>query len=338
MAQGRSRPANPPIGVEGFREGSRWIHHKPGGDELAEWFAKNVTIHEGLKHSDYITGIVLIPQKERSKVTGENGQILDIERLTFTPYPTTGARIAYLRDWSAVEAEKREVRLRWEIAADESLARQGHLPGGFFPYNPKWIGDNGKENTKPFVGCSMGLRVYEMDVRSGHEGRLIHKAPCGSKVVPTVGRYGADENALMKAQTGAIGRTLAFAGMLVIPGTGVATAEDVQEAIAGGVSLSGDTGAPAAALPASEPSAQEPEEAKPTDQRAAAAEAIGALQEFPDHLKEIHAWAEERKIDLSQITDEQLRGAVRKLETTLAKARKEKADQPAEAAQPELQA
>ena len=210
----------PGIAVEGFREGSRWIHEKPGGEELADWFAKNVTIHDGLEHKNYITGIVLIPQKEKSKVTTDNGQIIDVDRLTFTPYPTTGARIAYLRDWIAAEAAARDTKLRWEIAPDESLARSGHLPGGFFPYNPKWVNDAGKEVTKPFVGCSMGLRVYELDVRSGHEGRLLLKAPCGSKVVPTVGRYGADENALMKAQTGAIGRTLAFAGMLVIPGTG----------------------------------------------------------------------------------------------------------------------
>jgi pyruvate/2-oxoglutarate dehydrogenase complex dihydrolipoamide acyltransferase (E2) component len=141
--------------------------------------------------------------------------------------------------------------------------------------------------------------------------------------VPTVGRYGADENALMKAQTGAIGRTLAFAGMLVIPGTGVATAEDVQEAIAGGVSLSGDSGAPQAALPVSAPSeaAEAPETAAASEPRERVAELVGALQEFPDALKEVHAWAEERKIDLADIKDPQLRGAVRKLETVLEKAR-----------------
>lgn len=321
----RVDPAN---AIDGFREGSRWIHQKPSGEELAAWFKENVTLHDGLEHKDYITGIVLIPQKERAKETAQNGQIVDVERLTFTPYPTTGARVAYLRDWIAAESAKSEHPLLWEIVPDESLKRTDMLPGGFFAYVPRWTSDAGKEMSKSFVGCSMQLRVYERDIRSGGKGREILIAPSGSKVVPAIGRYGADENALMKAQTGAIGRTLAFAGMLVIPGTGVATAEDVQEAIAGGVPMSGVSDeAPQATLPAAEPVAAKDAErppdtaAEPTDLRARAAELIGALQAHPEKLAEVHAWAEERSFDLAEMKPQQaLRGAVRKLERSLQEA------------------
>ena len=88
--------------------------------------------------------------------------------------------------------------------------------------------------------------------------------------------------------------------------------------------LAGESGAAQASLPVEEPAvaAEAPENGSP-DPRARAAELIGALQEFPEALQDVHTWAEGRKIDLSNITDTQLRGAVRKLETTLEKAKAE---------------
>ena len=223
--------ANAQQAQEGYREGSRWINERPTGEELAAWFTENVTLHEGLEHSKYVSGIVVIEQKERVRVAidradGQGKAISEHERLTYTPYPTASARLVYWRDYLELNAEK---GWRGDIIPDPTVIRPhgSTLPAGFFRYTVKE--DSGKDIA--FVGCSMQAVITGPDIRAGVAGREILVAPAGSKVVKTVGRYGADENALMKAQTGAMGRALGFAGMLVLPGTGIATAEDVREAI-----------------------------------------------------------------------------------------------------------
>jgi hypothetical protein len=63
-----------------------------------------------------------------------------------------------------------------------------------------------------------------------------------------------------------------------------------------------------------EPPAAAPD---PKDLRQQAAELIGSLQEYPAKLEEVREWAKGRDIDLSDIPEDALRGAVRLLERKL---------------------
>jgi len=131
-----------------------------------------------------------------------------------------------------------------------------------------------------------------------------------------------------------------MAGMLVIPGTGIATAEDMQE-----VREPTDRGAgsEAAELPADAP----PPDVEPTSQATAESsedslrkEAKAAIDEmaegFPETLALFKAWAEERGYArLSEVTNPALRGLVRKAENMLADAKSATAAQSSAAAEPE---
>lgn len=337
--RGAPAPQAPVAAVQGHQEGSRWINLPPSGDEFAKWFSENVKLHDGLEHEDYVQGITLIPQKEnirevrmvgtQPKVLGTKGDLG--ERAVYVPYAKVETRIAYF--WDYVR------QLEGAIGVIEpAKVRRGDelLPDGFFPYSV--VQADGKQAI--FLGCSMQVRIFERDMRSGDRGRTIMEPPPGTKIVPTLGRYGADPNVMMKAETGAVGRALGMAGMLVIPGSGVATAEDMQEA------LSGDgTGAvaPQADLPGdgsggAETAAEAPQR---SDLAGRAAELLGQLQEFPDQLEEIQEWAKDRKLNLNDVEELQLRGVVRKLERAVSAGKEaaqdtaaETPDEPAEPEEP----
>lgn len=301
--------------VEGYREGSRWVHVKPSGEELAEWFTENVQLHDGLRHKDYVQGIVLIPQKEKFQETGANGEIADKWRLVFTPHPTTSARIRYFEDWAAVNGYLKV------LEPDRSVARMEALPPGYFRYSVSAHDQGGREKVTNYIGYSATAAAYERDFRAGGRGREVLTPHSGAKVVPVLRYAGSrgmlpDENALMKAQTGGKGRALGFAGMLVIPGTGVATAEDVQEALGQPAAGSGE---PTASLPADEPSAAPQESTVDTgDPRTQVAVLIGALQKHPKQLEEAKLIAKDRDMNFDELSDKQVRGAVRLLEKKLA--------------------
>jgi hypothetical protein len=129
----------------------------------------------------------------------------------------------------------------------------------------------------------------------------------GTKMVSCLTKWGVDEHALMKAETGAVGRALGMAGMLVLPGSGVATAEDMQEMIAaeGRASVGVDAQLPTTA---------------PDDRiRAQIAELSTQLQsDFPGRFEELEIWAREKQIDLADIKAHQLRGVLRALERKIA--------------------
>lgn len=298
--------------LEGFREGSRWINQRPTGEQLAEWFKTNVTIHEGLKHESYVSGIVVIEQKEKirqiiPKADGTGSVIAENERLTYTPYPTASARLVYWRDYLALEGHE---EWRGMIEPDPSVGGSA-LPAGFFRYSVEEDKD-GRKKTTSFVGCSMRARILGPDIRAGVAGREIMVAPAGSKVVSVVAPWGkADENALMKAQTGAVGRALAMAGMLVLPGTGIATAEDVRETLAAEEPPAAAAGAAEASLPGG---SGESEVAAPGDPKAEALELISTLQaEYPAEHEKWVAWAKETQTDVQELTGTKLRGVVRRL-------------------------
>lgn len=297
--------------AEGYREGSRWINQRPSGEELADWFAKNVTLHEGLEHGKYVSGIVVIEQKEKRrevipKSDGSGGVIVERETLTYTPYPTASARLVYWRDYLALEGHE-----EWEgrIEPDPTVERST-LPAGFFRYSVALPDDAGRDKPPTaFVGCSMRARILGPDIRAGLAGKDITVAPAGSKVVPVINHWGkADENALMKAQTGAVGRALALAGMLVLPGTGIATAEDMRETLVAEEPPAA-AGAPDAALPGEGAESQ-----VAGDPKAEALELITTLQaDYPAEHEKWVAWAQETKTDVNELSGQKLRAVVRRL-------------------------
>jgi hypothetical protein len=235
-----------PVDGETGQVGNVWIGERPSGEDFASWFTENVKIHEGLDHADYIGGVVLIEQTGKIKKTVQNDDqsgflIKEFARLEYTPYAKVDVRMKYLWDLC-------EVKRNWlgvvEPAGVPRIDAQGlanmNLPEGFFRYQAQ---DSAGKWT-PFVACSMRVAIYDrnacriveyVDPVTGEPKQKIMGVPIrvaapATKVVPVIAWEKVDPFAMMKAETGAAGRALGMAGMLVIPGSGIATAEDVQEA------------------------------------------------------------------------------------------------------------
>jgi hypothetical protein len=308
--QQRQQQQQTPALAAPTREGSRWIGNPPASDEVAKWFKENVRLHDGLTHDHYIGGLVLIPGQEKVKRVNENGAIFEVQRLTHVPYVKVETRVAYWWDWIAAafdgDAVGELVPVRARKAADG-------LPPGFFAYNP--TDKAGK--VVPHIGCSMQARVIERSVRTGVQGKVLFEAPPANKIIAVLNRYGdPDPFATMKAETGAIGRCLGMAGMLVIPGSGVATAEDMQEIA---TAQGGAQGEVEAALPTDD--GDQGEVADAGDIRAKIAEHMVRLEsEAPAKYQEFVAWAGERRVPLDDLKDHHLRGVLRQLERRLAEA------------------
>jgi hypothetical protein len=308
----------------GYQEGSRWVNKRPSGDEVAAWFKANAPMHEGMDPERYVTGVVLIPAKERVRKAVQNQQgnvvLLEEEQLVHVPYIKVETRVAYFwdlmlkNDWHGVIEPADVPRVDGEGLYNK------FLPKGFF----RMPVQNNAGAYVHHLCCSMQVRVYDRSERGG-KGAVRMEPPAGTKMVPVLDRYGADEFSLMKAETGAIGRALALAGMLVLPGSGVASADDMQEL--GNTPRGG--AAVAAQLPSDVPPAAGPAapgagadaaaaEASSTDVRSRIAELSARLQsERPLGFEEVVAWAGEKKIDLEDLKDHQLRGVMRKMEQRL---------------------
>lgn len=321
------------------REGNRWVNTIPTAEELADWFEKNVEVDDDLEHSNYVGGVVLIPATEKSKrVTGWEGnapQIEEFEDLVFTPYIRVETRLKYLHDL----CEKK----KWIAFIDPAVIEKqdAFMPPGFF----KRAVATGENREARYVGCSKKVVIYEaqdfkeekvlLDKRTGEEGTIrvgtiVRSAPEGTKTVPTVRVWGrgqsatvsADDNAVMKAETGAIGRALGMAGMLVIPGSGIATAEDVQESRSNEAQQPDGPSSEGATLPEESPAAaivSEPASGKDPDEqmREEITTMLAALEsEFPEDAKSFKAWAQEKGYGrLSETVSPQLRGMHRRIIT-----------------------
>lgn len=323
------------------REGNRWINETPSAEDLATWFSSNVKVADGMAHEDYVGGVVLIPATEKAKtVTGWDGVtplIEDVEALVFTPYIRVETRLKYFHDL----CEKEDWQGFIEPAKFER--QDARLPSGFFRH----VVATGEGRESRYLACSMQVVIYEkgsieekvviLDKRTGEQGvvrtgKIVRVAPAGTKAVPML-RYGrnssvyADDNAVMKAETGAIGRALGMAGMLVIPGSGIATAEDVQEARA--AEAAGPTPAepelPDDELPSTAP--RDGAAVAADDDAALRSQATEILAELakvsPEAHVEFKRWAAERgHTRLSEVTSPALRGLVKKAENMLEDARK----------------
>lgn len=323
-----------PQGNRRGQEGSRWYNERPSGEAVAKWFEENVPLHDGLDAKHYVTGITLIPAKERgNEVIGyrDGGAPIIEERqnLVFTPYPRVDIRIKYFHDLMAMKAEE------WYGVIEPVPVPQKRgqsLPPGFFTQSVPV-----KDGVMNFVVCTMKVTVW---LREGFKEEYHHQtqtvrrtgvrlidAPPATKQIAVTNRYGdADTFALMKAETGAIGRALGMAGMLVVPGAGVATAEDMGEV----------DSPPPAPVPEAPEGQEGPQGTGPTDDelRAEATRLIALLEEHaPGKLEEFKAWAKERGLGkLSETVSPALKGVVRQLERKLTEAEMGEAEDEAAAA------
>jgi hypothetical protein len=273
--------------------------------------------------------------------------------MMYVPYAKVETRVKYFHDLMAVHADE------W-IGVIEPVEVEGGkskgLPPGYFTIAVEQT-KNGL-GTARFVCCSQRVRIYKrgtikrermtINKRTGEEtfvtsGEIVLDAPPGTKMVAMLNRYGeADQFALMKAETGAVGRALGLAGMLVVPGTGVATAEDMQEALA----LEGRPPAPEDGGEAAvDPGTAEANTAAQVQQmRAEAAETVTKLKTgYPEAFARFQEWAAGRGIGkLSEVDPTALRGLLTKVKRELSEAQireiENAEDEAAEAAVPEAEA
>jgi hypothetical protein len=283
---------------DAIREGSRWIHGRPSSKDFVEWF-KTVKLHEGMKHEDYVGGITLIPGSEKVGGRGSS-QYRDV----FTPYAKVETRVAYFWDLCASRG--------W-IGEIEPIIPKGAMQEfkGVAVPEPFYLMPYQREDGNVGVRLAATMQVHIFDPTVNGKGfhgrgREVMVPNAGTKV----GKFAGDEHATARVETGAVGRALGFAGMLVIPGSGVATAEDMQEVV--GITPSGED----AALPGENGTAE------PTSLR----EQVAALRQeiesdFPGLGDELETWAQGRKINLNEIQDTQLRAVHKQMEKVLETAR-----------------
>jgi hypothetical protein len=220
------------------------------------------------------------------------------------------------------------------------------LPPGFFVMSVPV-----QNEIAHYLCASYKVEIFEK-VEQG-EDRVVRSGR-GTKMVPLVtsrtwdGRttIKPDDNSIMKAETGAIGRAIALAGIFNIPGSGVATAEDMFEALnapGAGVQPEADasqqTGGPAA--PTAEPApAKTREEEQADEHKEMVARARALVEEgsnYPGVLDEFREWGQKRNPpvrNLGNLRGAALRGAIKKLEK-LVEAGKARAAESGDAPPPE---
>jgi hypothetical protein len=366
----------PPQMAAPTQQGSRWLHAMPSEQMVKEWFDTQ-HLHMGMHHEPYYGGIVIIPAVEKFKFTviGANGRtfINEAERQVYTPYVKVDTRVAYF--WQLVEV----MNLAHENGENMSAGTDGwvedkfvgviepvpqrviknpaspyyneHLPEGFFI----WAAKGSNNNQSNYICAQWSVAIYE---RQSYAAKIA-----GQRALPILKGIGTkqtlqakaypDDNALMKAETGAIGRALGVAGILVV-GTGIATAEDMQEALANaaapivnreGAELPGIVGPSvdeqSAGTRIEGPSVQpqgvgaptiDTEQAPSTPQaeddenRIKAQDLAAKLKAFPEAWeKYIHWYQVERKFPtLTELSGTALKGALVKLERALDEAQNPK--------------
>lgn len=308
------------------REGSRWRWLRPSSEEVNEWFGLQ-RLDEGMEHAHYVSGITIIGAKEKvTKPFGDQGATREANEPIYVPYVQINTRLAYFHAFAELRGlipviEPVPVP---RIAARDSAYYNEHMEEGMW-----WhvIATQGGGQTR-YLCATWRVALYKPD----HYERVIagHKMPPVREGRGTKQAKGfVDDNAVMKAQTGAIGRALGVAGILVV-GTGIATAEDMQEA-QGTLSTPttapgppGGDGAPPASVEA--PETVDPQEAL-KKLRGQVTELQDVMKaETPDAWTEFAAWWTERSrasgwAELKEVPLEALRGVVVRMERGLDAAR-----------------
>lgn len=302
---------------DAVREGSRWRFARPSGEEVAEWF-KTQPLDAELAHEDFIAGVVLIPATEKVKrqVRARNGAwgTTDSYELTYTPYVRVDTRVRYFHALAqALDLIAVIEPVPVPQVGGGPLANV-HMPEGYW-----WYVTGGGNDASRYLCCTMRAALYKPE--DYFEAAEATNAGSAKKLQPV--RFGVstkqvkpvDDNALAKAETGAIGRALGVAGILVI-GTGIATAEDMAEA-------TGQEGI--AAVPAlPEASTEAPESEEALNARCLALQAT--LQaDNPEGWAKFAAWWQERRTregwgTLTDAPVEVRRGVATRMEELLAEA------------------
>lgn len=307
------------VPTEPVREGSRWRYKKPTGEEVGEWFGTQ-PLDDGMAHEDFVSGVVIIPASEKVKVQVErNGRAAteDVYEMTYTPYVRVDTRIAYFRK---LAASRSQIAVIEPVAVPRMQAGEAYnvnLPDGYWWHIVKTGEAQGA--FVRYLCCTMRVALYREEdyfadpevahasgVRSYREIKPTREGRATKQVVAR----GDDVNALAKAETGAVGRALGMAGVLVI-GTGLATAEDMAE-------LRGGDAASAPTLPESVQGAETVEQVN---------ERLVHLQgemasNAPEKWAEFSAWWTERQrsegwASLNDAPLEVRRGMVRRMESML---------------------
>jgi hypothetical protein len=317
----------PPIPAESVQEGARWRHRRPSGEAVAAWFATQ-PLDEGMDHEDYVGGVVLIPGGEKVKYPTDKGSVERYE-IVFVPYMQIGTRVAYFRRL----AEHRGL-IPWIGPAEvpRSSNPASHYFNANMPAGLWWhvvVGGGG--DIVRYLCASYVVRMYrEQDYGRLIAGQLPMPVLEGSGTKQVSG--GVDPNGLMKAQTGAIGRALGVAGILVV-GTGIATAEDMAEYSGDASSAPGPDAAqlPPTAVPAGRaPAPVDPAQALEALQAQAMALQVRMTEENPAAWHAFTAWWVERRDaegwrTLRDVPAEALRGVVARMERALATTPQEEA-------------
>lgn len=202
---------------------------KPNATELAEWFS-SVKLHDKMDHAKYVGGIVCIENKQTQ---------------SWNPFPLASVRVAYMWDWVEVNGYVCHITTSKPNMIDLPFAKDLEAPAMFVEaridvYKPaenlEQKGTLMRSTTgRKSVSCGLSIALWENRRKTGKY-----------KKVP-------DFDALMKAETGAVARAAAMMGMLTLPGSGIASAEDIHEFMSqveadesnGGASAAAGDGKPA---------------------------------------------------------------------------------------------
>jgi hypothetical protein len=363
-------PDRPHVEPRRGREGARWINVRPTPEEFAEWAKTSIKIDPALDLADYIGGLVLIPavDNKAKTVTGFNattGEPTIVERpeLAFIPYAKVETRINYFWNYlaaheelvgvveskspprmpidfgevvEAVETADGTVTTKTAPARPSAMTALIHqLPEGFHVLSVPL-----KDGYVHFLCCTKRVAIYrraDLEALPDRPSVAIHpvREGVGTKMIPLVKNAdkswaGADQDSIMKAETGALGRALGFAGIFVIPGSGIATAEDMVDSM---------TATPTAVQavdggqgPAEPEAVQRPvtiedsgvktgAEARADGEADLKREATSLWKllsaSYPEKAAEFGAWAKARKppvTSLSDLSDAALRGTLKTLE------------------------
>jgi hypothetical protein len=332
--------------VAAAQHGSRWLYEPPTEEQVKEWF-RTVNLHTGMVHEPYFGGIVVIGASEKVKVNRQkpaDGSVYvqEIEQQVYVPYVKVDTRIAYFWDYVR-HLNEGDIAGRFvgviepveqrRITDPKSAFFNGHLPDGYAIHPVR----NQDDSFNRYLVGTFRVAIYE---RQSYGERIAGRPAMpllqgiGSKQVSLARKY-ADDNAMMKAETGAIGRALGVAGILVV-GTGVATAEDIQESMAAtpGAGAVSDASVPDATLPGEDGGGGMPEgvpeEAPPAQNVTTPEGDDDAMREraldlqktleadYPEVWEAYKAWWNDRKFGrLSELSGPALKGAVVKLERDL---------------------
>lgn len=214
------------------QEGSRWRYHRPTSDEVAAWF-KTVPLDEGMEHTDFIAGVVLIPASEKVKHVTDRGTS-EVWEQTYTPYVRVDTRVTYFRKLAEKLGLIAVVEPVQVPRSEQAAFDNRHMPDGFW-----WHVAGAKEQAQRFLCCTMRVALYEKEAWLASAPKTLVRdgstTTTSAPVVPLREGVGTkqvtgtpDINGLAKAETGAIGRALGVAGILIV-GTGIATAEDMTD-------------------------------------------------------------------------------------------------------------